>query len=185
MAPIMTKAGGWPHGTRACYVNHGCRCDECRTANREYARNYYRAARIGANPGRLVPAAPVREHLLHLSEQGVGKRRVAELSGVASSVVDKIRRGERKCVRWSTEQAILGVAVDDGALAQLVDREAADAVIAVLLRCGFRRYQIAALLGSGAKTPSLQLARSERVTRKTLRKLQVLRQLHLRGLVRP
>lgn len=28
----------WRHG-RNCYANHGCRCDVCRSDNREYQRN--------------------------------------------------------------------------------------------------------------------------------------------------
>lgn len=30
-----------PHGTRARYVRGKCRCEECRVANREYARERY------------------------------------------------------------------------------------------------------------------------------------------------
>lgn len=31
-APILP----WPHGTRTGYVNHGCRCEHCREADRRY-----------------------------------------------------------------------------------------------------------------------------------------------------
>ena len=173
----------YPHGTRASYTNNGCRCEACTAANREYARAYYRAARRGDNPGRLVPAAPVREHLLYLSANGVGKRRVAALSGVAASVVDMIRRGERRHVRWSTSESILGVTVGDGCLGQLIDREEAEAIVERMLRRDWTRRMIAARLGSRARTPSLQIARSAKVTRRTLRKLEVLEQLDLRGMV--
>lgn len=183
----MTFSPGktYPHGTRASYTNCGCRCEDCTVANRVYAREYYRAKRIGENPGRHVPAEPVRDHLLALSRRGVGKRRVAELSGVGVSVVDKIRRGERRHVRWSTQEAILGVISADGSLMQLVDREEAEEVVTRLLRRGWTRYRIAACLGSKARRPSLQIARSDRVTRRTLAKLQTLEQLHLRGLAMP
>jgi hypothetical protein len=33
----------WIHGTRNTYVNHGCRCDACREATREYDRHYREA----------------------------------------------------------------------------------------------------------------------------------------------
>ena len=28
------------HGTNACYVRGGCRCDECKQAHREYSQRY-------------------------------------------------------------------------------------------------------------------------------------------------
>lgn len=183
----MTFAPGktYPHGTRASYTNNGCRCESCTIANRTYARDYYRAKRIGENPGRLVSALPSRDHLRLLQKSGIGKRRAHELSGVALSVVEKIRRGERHHVRWSTQEAILAVEVDDGSLGTTVEREVAEAIVARLLARGWVRYKIAAHLGSNARRPALQIARSRRVLRRTVRKLEVLEQLHLRGLVTP
>jgi len=175
----------YPHGTRASYTNCECRCEACTKANREYSRDYWHRVRVGDNPGRLVPADETRQHLRTLSESGIGKRRVHELSGVALSVIDKIRRGERKHVRWSTEQAIMSVAVDEGALGSLTGKEEAEAIVSRLLGRGWARYKIAGRLGSRAQTPSLQIARSQNITRRTLRKLEVLEQLDLRGLVRP
>lgn len=39
----MTKAKNdkpIPHGTLGGYTNHGCRCDQCLEAHRDYQRNY-------------------------------------------------------------------------------------------------------------------------------------------------
>jgi hypothetical protein len=33
------------HGLASTYSNHGCRCDECRTAKREYDLDYVRRKR--------------------------------------------------------------------------------------------------------------------------------------------
>jgi hypothetical protein len=33
------------HGSASTYSNHGCRCDECRTAKREYDLDYVRRKR--------------------------------------------------------------------------------------------------------------------------------------------
>lgn len=41
-----------PHGHNR-YKNHGCRCDVCKAANREYGREYRRRARAG-NAGRAA-----------------------------------------------------------------------------------------------------------------------------------
>ena len=79
----------------------------------------------------------------------------------------------------------MSVAVDEGALGSFVGKEEADAIVSRLLGRGWARYKIAGRLGSKAQTPSLQIARSQNITRRTLRKLEVLEQLDLRGLVRP
>lgn len=39
------------HGTLATYCNHGCRCDDCRTAQRDYMRRY-RSTQIGRQKAR-------------------------------------------------------------------------------------------------------------------------------------
>lgn len=34
------------HGTRSTYVNHGCRCDECKAANAARSRAIYHGERL-------------------------------------------------------------------------------------------------------------------------------------------
>lgn len=41
---ILTGAATW-HGTVAGYTKQGCRCPKCRKAQRDYMREYQRAAR--------------------------------------------------------------------------------------------------------------------------------------------
>lgn len=39
---IQPGDGDARHGTANAYRNHGCRCDACTAANREYQRDYLR-----------------------------------------------------------------------------------------------------------------------------------------------
>jgi hypothetical protein len=50
-----------PHGTRTRYATHGCRCDECREANREWSRD--QRQRNGTHASRLGDGSHVaRRH---------------------------------------------------------------------------------------------------------------------------
>lgn len=173
----------YPHGTRSSYTNNGCRCPDCRKAAREYARAYYQASKDPDRPGRLVSAHPAREHMRVLSLRGIGKRRVAELTGIPVSTIDKVRRGERARITQRHAEAILAVEVDEQAMGAMTDRRTAEEIVARMLRRGWTRQRIAACLGSTAKTPSLQVCRGDRVLRRTVEKLRVLEQLDLRGLL--
>lgn len=116
------------HGTRAKYVRDRCRCDACRTANtRRLAEWRRRKAEEshGARPPSLVDAGPARRHVRALMDAGVGWKRVAELSGVAPSVVSKLIYGApfrgappSARIRPVTEHRLLAVKADvaDGAL---------------------------------------------------------------------
>jgi hypothetical protein len=169
MSGIGTYRGDWPHGNRARYVS-GCRCEDCRRANREYAHTRALAVIRGdANP--LVDASQARAHLLTLSKAGVGKRAVAEASDVALSVLTAVRVGAKQRIRARTERRILAVDVGaraDGALVS--DRETA-AAIRELLSLGLTKTAIAAALGSEAKVPALQIAKRY-VMAKTALKVQ-------------
>lgn len=45
-----------PHGTDSTYVNHGCRCEECKAAHAAYQRTAAssRKERLRANPALVV-----------------------------------------------------------------------------------------------------------------------------------
>jgi hypothetical protein len=77
------------HGTRAAYVSDRCGCTRCRAANR--AADEHRTAAIAV--GRWDPyaaAQPVREHLEHLRQQGLGIERIAQLSNVSKGTVRRL-----------------------------------------------------------------------------------------------
>jgi Bacterial regulatory proteins, lacI family len=148
------------HGTRACYVwgpdpgpGPGCRCDACTEANRADRQRTDRLRLYGRwQP--FVPAGPVREHLEALSRAGVGRRRVAALSGVSTGTVSRILYGRPgrppvRGVRRETAAAILAVRPGAGALAPSahVDAAGTHRRLQALVAAGWSQSQLAALLG--------------------------------------
>ena len=77
------------HGTATAYKVDRCRCAPCTEASADLERRRRLDIFIGAAPKR-VDAAPVREHVKALGQQGVGYKRVAALAGLAPSTVLKI-----------------------------------------------------------------------------------------------
>lgn len=109
-----------PHGTRARYMfgpfgsdtANGCRCDSCRRANTLYAQDRKKRAalaRVGVGPPAMVSAEAVRLHMQALSAAGMGRRAVAEHSGVSLGAIEKIRRGDTLECTHSIATAILGL----------------------------------------------------------------------------
>lgn len=174
-----------PHGTRAKYVAEECRCPGCRAANTDYARERDRARHRPDGPGpAYVPAGRVREHLCWLRDEGVGLRRVAEVSGVSRSIVSNIVHQRQRRLRPETGQRILAVGPRHAASASLVDAAATWALIDQLVAQGHTRAFLAAQLGSRARVPALQLG-THQVRASTARAVEDLhrRLLDQRGIV--
>jgi hypothetical protein len=79
------------HGTYVAYVIDLCRCDDCREANRIQASERRRQHMYGRDW--LVDATPAREHLLELSRQGMGWKKVAAAAGVSATTVGGLLYG--------------------------------------------------------------------------------------------
>ncbi len=147
------------HGTRACYVSgvdvasDPCRCDACRAANNAYAKSQQQ--RVVSD---LVPAGPIRTHLLELGEAGVGKRTIAATSGTSLSQITKIRTGKSKRVRRATAAALLAVSPADAVGSSLVDAAATWARIDEMVAAGLSKRAIARQVVSPT-AHSLQLRR--------------------------
>lgn len=157
------------HGRRARYVA-GCRCELCRTANRNYARKRAKAQREGDWNG-LVPADRARAHLLSLSRKGVGRRAVAAATDIADSVLHKIRQGTRRKIRARTERLILSVtaaAVSDRAL---VKPGRTAKLIELLQDEGYSKAELARKLGYAA--PALQF-KPHRMTARNVARVETL-----------
>lgn len=160
------------HGTRACYVfgpepgsdrTKGCRCDRCRQACADYARERYRKAH---RPDETLEAAYVdnaeaREHLAWLRTQGVGYRTVAVRTGMSRTTITKIGSGTVTRSRRATIDEILAVGKSAAHGRALVDAGPTWRRIDDLLAHGWTRAGIASALGY--RTPALQLDR-DRIT---------------------
>ncbi len=142
-----------PHGDRLRYMG-GCRCQECRSANTAYERRRSMARAAGEWNG-LVSAQAAREHLATLSKQGVGRRAVGDVSGVADTILSLIISGRKIQIRASTEKAILAVTADAKADHALVPAGSTWALIHELLADGYTKGFLA--LSMGRKRAALQL----------------------------
>ena len=80
LRPAKELASNRPHGDRLKYLG-GCRCVPCRAANSRYETERAAARRRGEWNG-LIDASPVRRHLIKLSRREIGRKTVADITGV-------------------------------------------------------------------------------------------------------
>lgn len=163
------------HGTRAAYVfgvgperGTGCRCEECRTANRNYQRGRDRARRRPdeeLKPAR-VDATEAREHLLWLGKEGVGLRTVSERSGIARSTLGEIRSGRRLRCTPRLVDKVLAVGLHRASNGCHIDASHTWQLLDELFALGYSKTEIARQLGSTAKHPALQIGKRHVTRRK-------------------
>lgn len=169
------------HGeTGTCYVHHQCRCDNCYKGQADRAKQRRRLQAYGRYDSGLVDVAPVREHLLFLSELGMGYKRVAEVAGVSTTAVRNIlwgrqdsgpRKGQMlKRVSAHTADAVLRVQPDTSTLADgaLVSSVGTHRRIQALVARGWSQSKLAARLNMGPSNFGTMLER-DRVSVRTHR----------------
>jgi hypothetical protein len=164
---IRTKCAEKEHGTRARYVGD-CKCLRCRAANSTYEVERDKQRRAGMT-NHVVPSNAARAHLLKLSNIGIGRRTVAQASGVSATILHSIRQGNRPNIREDTERRILAVAVTCHADHALVDAAPSWRLLNELIDDGYSRKLLALWLG--AKTPALQI-RKDYITAANAHKVQ-------------
>ncbi|MBV9085543.1 MAG: hypothetical protein JOZ62_22945, partial [Acidobacteriaceae bacterium] len=142
-----------------------CRCQPCRTANREYERE--RAEKLARGiTTRVIPARRVRDHLFALSAQGIGYKTVGDAAKVGKTILQEVRSGRRKHVREETERRVLAVKAEGVTHDRiLVDAAPTRKLIDELTAEGYAKAQLARWLGS--KTPALQIAHRDKVRART------------------
>lgn len=141
------------HGQRGTYAR-GCRCDACRAANTAYERARAVARATGEWNG-LVPAEVAQQHLLKLSEAGVGRRAVAAATDIAESILFAIRSGTKQKIRAATARKILAVDLSCAGDHALMCAKPSMKLVAKLLKAGFTKTRIAQEMGY--KVHALQL----------------------------
>jgi hypothetical protein len=169
LASIRVRFAEKPHGTRHRYLG-GCRCVPCRAANSRYSSKRAAAQRQGDWRG-FVPATSVLKHIRQLGRRGVGYKAVADAASIARSTMRKIINGEQKQLRKHHADRIL--AVDRTAIADraLVPAGRSWKLLNELLEAGYTKTFLAKQLGSGAKTPKLQI-QADRITALTESKVE-------------
>jgi len=140
------------HGTRGSY-DRGCRCPQCRRAVAAYNDRRDRLIAYG-RWAPYVDAEPVRAHLRMLAACGLGRRRVAQLSGVPDSTLCGLLYGAHgtpsRRTRTEIAQRILAVRPR---LADVHDRVLVDGTgtrrrLRALYALGFTSPALAARLGT-------------------------------------
>lgn len=144
---------------RTCYVQHQCRCDPCRDANRDRYRARSKAIAYGRYDTGLVDATPVREHVLKLAEVGIGYKRLAELAGIGITAARSVLWGRQepgprygeipKRIKRETAEKILAVQPTLENLAGGMPVPARPTVrrIEALIAFGYSQNRIANLMG--------------------------------------
>lgn len=156
-----------PHGDRIRYMS-GCRCVPCRAANSRYETERAAARRRGEWNG-IVPADQVRDHLIELSERGIGRRTVADITGICQSTLGYIKTGKRKNLRAMNAKKILAVGLDVLNDASVISARKTHEQIAWLVKEGFTKKEIAKRLGY--KSPALQFYK-KRITARNAIKIE-------------
>lgn len=137
---MLVNPERFAHGTRARYVAGKCRCEPCRTANRNYAR-----ARARGEHNGVVDSSAARAHLEVLRAAGVGTRAVSAAADVGRTALMKILAGTP--VRASIVRRVLSV--DAGAISDraLVSAKPTTAAVREMLRLGLTKTEVAHRLG--------------------------------------
>lgn len=147
----------YAHGQHAAYVLDKCRCEPCRLSNREYERDRNRRLEPA-----YVLATEARAHVAWLSTQGIGRKQVARVSGVAHGALCKLMFGDpqrgsgpSKRIRWRTHEAIMAVTpADCGFNRRVIPAGPTWALLDEMIAAGIPKSTIATALGVGA---SLQI----------------------------
>lgn len=143
------------------------------------------APRSGAGFQKPLWATPelldeVRTHIAALRSQGVGMRRVGEVSGVGRSRVGEIFHGTgpKKRVKWSTAERILAITAQAATSGALVPAAGTWRLIDEMLTAGATKERIARHLGYRAC--HIQFGR-HRITRKNADAVRRLHDAFFRG----
>ena len=155
LRPVEELGAKREHGDRLRYMA-GCRCEDCRRANSTYESDRQKARAVGEWNG-IVSAEKARNHLLQLSEKGIGRRAVQAASDVAKTVLADIKSGKKLQIRAATERAILAVTEAAASDHALIPGQATWAKLDELLSDGYTKRELGRYLNPKANT--LQLKR--------------------------
>jgi hypothetical protein len=175
LRPAAELARDRPCGDRLRYIA-GCRCAECRQANTAYEKARAVARRSGDWNG-IVPATRAREHLAQLSERGIGRRTVGDVSGIADTVLSDIIAGRKVRIRARTERLILAVGTAAAADHALVSAAETWRLLDELVADGYNKADLARRLGYASR--ALQFSRQQVTVRNAYDVRRLYEQLRL------
>ena len=145
-----------PHGSYVKYVQDRCRCEPCKTANRDYER-----ARTSRIEPPYISAVTARNHITELQAAGVGLQSIAKASGVSTGALSKLMfgdykgRGPSKRIRRSTHNAIMDVTPAAARGTAKIDAAPTRRLLDEMIAAGIPKARIAEELG--ARSQGLQI----------------------------
>jgi hypothetical protein len=145
----------YPHGTRARYTAQKCRCNDCRRANREYARTITRDPRVSS--------IPVQKHIAALQAQGIGLRAISDATDIPRVALKRWQLGQ-PTIKRSLAEKILATDIAIIADHATVPADETRRLLRELVAEGYGKGQLAKLLGN--QVPALQY-KGDRVLAKT------------------
>ena len=139
------------HGTRVAYVADGCRCTQCRAANRATERHRMAALRVGCWQPYVDPG-PARVRLKLLRENGVGLDQIAKITNTPKSTIRRLLREPEfspRRIRPETADRLMAVRPSPEYVAPRSQVDAAET-----------RCRIEILVAAGHSIPELARARA-------------------------
>lgn len=177
--PCLHKRAQHVHGSHACYVLDRCRCTDCTAANTAYERNRMRQHAYGRFGSKWVSSAPARAHVQHLMSQGLGLKRVVEISGYSQGAMTKLVYGSKgrqptKRILREHADAILAVraTIDTLASGARVDGAGTRRRIQALIAIGWSQSKLARRLGYELRNFCYMVHGKRDVTAGTARKVR-------------
>ncbi|MFJ4418233.1 hypothetical protein [Streptomyces sp. NPDC088925] len=161
-----------PHGTLSRHKHHGCKCQPCYEAFRQYTRSRYRRIGYGTwNP--LADAAPVRAHIDALRAAGHTMTGITLDADVSSATIARIYYMGAPTVRTEVAERILSLKPTDAP--RLSPHSAVDGTgtrrrIQALAAMGWPFTALGGRLGVHPRRLS-DLARADRVSAATAKRI--------------
>lgn len=154
------------HGTKRAYEADSCRCDDCYGFISRQGAEKRRQQAYGRWEAPFVDAAPVRAHLTELKEAGMGKARIAQVSGIPVATIGHILYANKgkasKLVRREIADVLLATPLK--LAPQAIDATASRRRLEALCAIGWSASRVAPHLGiSGARIWGLM--RQQRISR--------------------
>lgn len=88
----MTTETFFKHGTATAYINHKCRCFQCRVWN-SHKQSQYRRNQLYGIKSYFVDAKPVRAHLRKLIKNGAAVKTLARQIDVGQTTLNELLNG--------------------------------------------------------------------------------------------
>ncbi|AYN57459.1 helix-turn-helix DNA binding protein [Arthrobacter phage Constance] len=171
------KVANHVHGTPVAYVIDKCRCRACTDAATATNVEREKQKLFGRYDSGRVDAAPVREHMQFLIDNGMSAKQISKVSGIALSTVGQLIWGRKERghkpyprVMKSTAEKILAVKPQMELMApgRYIDSTGARRRIQALVAIGWSQSRLAKQLGMDQGNMSIFMAGEQCTVKRAL-----------------